>query len=449
MNGAPTLWDFLPFILKGVPVTLEVTFLSMMLAIPVSIILALGRTSHNPLFHWPAGFVIELFRGSSALVQLFWAFYVLPFFGINLPPMMAGVIVLGLNEGSYFSEVVRAGIKAVPAGQREAALTLGFSPAYRFFRIILPQALPIMIPPFGNALVTMLKFTSLVSLVTIQDLSFRANLAATSLGESGAVYGIVIVLYFVLAKMLSMGSRRLELRVNRASGRPATASVRRPVNALTWDWKFTLAIIPDLLTGLQITIFATLLGSLLAFALGLVWALIRLGRIPVLTPAVDFFVDFVRGTPLLIQVYFFFYVFPNWGVSLPALTTGILGIGLFYSASSAEIYRAGIEDLPPGQWEAALTLGLPLRHVWLGIVLPQVGRAILPMLGNQVVAMFKETSVLSTITVVEMLSQAKSIGSFEFRYVEPLTMAGIFYFVISYGAARALRTLEERHAVQG
>src|ERR1700722_5471375 len=135
MISQSTFWDYLPFILMGIPVTLEVTVLAMAVAIPVSVILALGRNSQSALLRWPAGFIIELFRGSSSLVQLFWAFYVLPFFGINLPPLIAGVLVLGLNEGSYLSEVFRASLEAVSPGQREAAQTLGFSPLYRFFRI--------------------------------------------------------------------------------------------------------------------------------------------------------------------------------------------------------------------------------------------------------------------------------------------------------------------------
>jgi len=232
MNSAGSLWGYLPFLLMGIPVTLEITFLAMAVAIPVSVILAVSRNSRLAMLRWPAGFVIELFRGSSALVQLFWAFYVLPFFGINLPAMIAGVLVLGLNEGSYFSEVVRAGINAVSPGQREAAVTLGFSPLYRFFRITLPQALPIMIPPFGNALVTMLKFTALVSLVTIQDLSFRANLIGTSLGRSGPVFGLIIIIYFILALILARGAKLLEHHVNRRVGRDlarVTGATHSPV----------------------------------------------------------------------------------------------------------------------------------------------------------------------------------------------------------------------------
>ncbi len=216
-----------------------------------------------------------------------------------------------------------------------------------------------------------------------------------------------------------------------------------------WDWQFTWSIVPDLLTGLRLTILATMFGSIVSFALGLVWTLIRLARIRRVTPVVEFFVQFVRGTPLLVQLYFLFYIFPGWGVSLSAFATGVLGLGVCYSAYTTEIYRAGIENLPAGQWEAALTLGLPIRRVWLGIVLPQSIRTILPILGNQVIGMFKESSLLSTITVMELLAQGTNIGSINFRYVEPLTMVGALYFVISYTAARLVRGSEARDAVYG
>ena len=219
MTPPKSLWDYLPFLLGGVPVTLEVTFLAMAIAVPVAIVLAIGRKSPHAVVRWPAGFVIELFRGSSALVQLFWAFYVLPLFGLSLPPLVCGVLVLGLNEGSYMSEIVRAGLDAIPKGQREAAVTLGLPAHYRFFRIILPQALPLMVPPFGNELITVLKFTALVSLVTIQDLSFRASLIGDTLGQSGPVFGLTIVVYFVIALFLGGLMRLIERTVARRTGR--------------------------------------------------------------------------------------------------------------------------------------------------------------------------------------------------------------------------------------
>lgn len=216
-----------------------------------------------------------------------------------------------------------------------------------------------------------------------------------------------------------------------------------------WDWSYAWSVVPTLLSGLKITILATLLGSLFAFILGLLWTLIRLARIPVASAVAEFIVQFVRGTPFLVQLYFLFFVLPYWGIVLPPLTTGIIGLGIFSSVYSAEIYRAGIENVRAGQWEAALTLGLPIRRVWLGIILPQAIRTILPVLGNQVIAMFKETAQLSTITVFEMMLAAKNVSSINFRFIEPLTLAGAFYFTISYTAARIVRKWEGDHAVSG
>lgn len=219
MSGLKDFWDFLPFLLQGVPVTLELTFAAMAVALPISVLLAVARNAPFAVLRWPAGFVVEFFRGSSALVQLFWAYYVLPFFGINLPPLAAGILVLGLNEGAYFSEVVRAGLNAVPKGQREASITLHLPAGYRFFRIILPQALPIMIPPFGNAMVTMLKFTALASLVSIHELSFHASMIRSSTGLSAPVYSTTLLIYFVLALLLAGLVKLLERSVNRRAGR--------------------------------------------------------------------------------------------------------------------------------------------------------------------------------------------------------------------------------------
>ena len=219
MGATQTLATYLPFLAKGILVTLELTLLAMLLAIPVAFLLAAGRMAVSRTARWIAGFVIETFRGTSALVQLFWAFYVLPFFGIELAPLWAGVIVLGLNEGSYFAEVIRPALTSVVAGQRDAAIALHLPRRYRFFRIILPQALPVIIPPFGNSLVGMLKFTSLVSLVTIQDLSFRANMIRATLGESGPVYGLTLLIYFALAMAMVAGVKRLERFANARAGR--------------------------------------------------------------------------------------------------------------------------------------------------------------------------------------------------------------------------------------
>lgn len=211
-----------------------------------------------------------------------------------------------------------------------------------------------------------------------------------------------------------------------------------------WDWGFALQTLPTLFRGLVFTLEATFFGSLLAFALGIVWALARLAEVPVVSPAVRLWVEFVRGTPLLIQLYFLFFIFPSYGVTLPALETGIIGLGIYYSSYASEVYRAGIEAVPRGQWEASLALGLPLLRVWARIVLPQAMRFAIPVLGNYVISMFKESAILSTISVLELIGQANIIGAETARYVEPLTMAALIFLVISYPAARLVRLLEAR-----
>jgi polar amino acid transport system permease protein len=216
------------------------------------------------------------------------------------------------------------------------------------------------------------------------------------------------------------------------------------MSGFDWNWQFALDTLPALLKGLRFTLEATFFGSLIAFVLGLLWAVARLSEVPVASQAVRLLVEFLRGTPLLIQLYFLFYIFPTYGVTLPALQTGILGLGLYYSAYASEVYRAGIESVPRGQWEAALALGLPLSRMWGRIVVPQAMRFATPVLGNFVISMFKESAILSTITVLEVIGQANILGAETARYIEPFTMAGLLFLAISYPAARLVRLMEAR-----
>jgi polar amino acid transport system permease protein len=209
-----------------------------------------------------------------------------------------------------------------------------------------------------------------------------------------------------------------------------------------FDWQFAWRILPDLLRASRYTVGITLAGFLIALAFGLVLALLRRSRMRVLSWPASFFIEFIRSTPLLIQLYFLFYVLPDYGLTLSALATGTLGIGLHYSSYVAEVYRSGLNAVPRGQWEAAKALSLSPWHAYRKIILPQAVRPILPALGNYLVAMFKDTPVLSAITVVELMLQAKNIGSQTFRYIEPITMAGLFFLLVSVSVALLVRRLE-------
>ncbi|MGE8682521.1 MAG: ectoine/hydroxyectoine ABC transporter permease subunit EhuD, partial [Achromobacter marplatensis] len=157
-----------------------------------------------------------------------------------------------------------------------------------------------------------------------------------------------------------------------------------------------------------------------------------------------FVIEFVRSTPLLVQMYFLFSVLPLTGAQMSPLTTGIVALGLHYAAYCAEVYRAGIEAVPRGQWEAATALNMSRWRTAIGVVLPQAIPPVVPALGNYLVAMFKDTPLLSAITVVELLQQSKMIGSATFRYTEPLTLVGLLFLALSLVAAWGVRGLEAR-----
>ncbi|CAN5228658.1 ectoine/hydroxyectoine ABC transporter permease subunit EhuD [soil metagenome] len=213
---------------------------------------------------------------------------------------------------------------------------------------------------------------------------------------------------------------------------------------MIWDWAYTWDILPLLLRGLIVTVQATLVGSVVAMVLGLVLALLRRSQLAVVRIVTGGFVEFIRSTPLLVQLYFLFFVLPSLGITLSGFQAGVIGLGVHYATYTSEVYRAGIEGVPRGQWEAATALNLPTSRVWRSVILPQAIPRVLPALGNYVIAMFKETPLLSAITVLEMLAAAKGIGNQTFRYLEPLTLVGLLFLVVSLPASFTVRRLERR-----
>jgi polar amino acid transport system permease protein len=217
---------------------------------------------------------------------------------------------------------------------------------------------------------------------------------------------------------------------------------------LDWNWAFAWETLPMLLGALRVTVSATLLGMTLAMVVGLGLALLRRsGKRWVSWPAATF-IEFVRSTPLLVQIYFLFYVAPSFGVRMSPFMTGVLALGIHYSTYLSEVYRAGIDGVPRGQWEAARALNFSPGRTFFAVVLPQAIPPIIPALGNYLVAMFKDTPLLSTITVLEILYVARDIGSQTFRYVEPLTLVGVLFLVVSLVAALGIRTVERKFQVR-
>jgi len=206
----PQFQIFLPGLLEGAWMTVRIAALGCALAVACGVMAALLRLYGPPPLRWLARAYIEVFRGTSALVQLFWLFFVLPYFGISLDPFTVAVMTLGLNVGAYGAEVVRGAIQSVPRGQWEAGTALNMTRSQMLKRIILPQAVVAMIPPWGNLFIELLKATALVYLITITDLAFKAQQMNQTTLRTVEIFSLVLVIYLCIALVITQGMRTLE-----------------------------------------------------------------------------------------------------------------------------------------------------------------------------------------------------------------------------------------------
>jgi polar amino acid transport system permease protein len=210
---------------------------------------------------------------------------------------------------------------------------------------------------------------------------------------------------------------------------------------VNFSWSYAWSILPALLRGAEVTLFATLGGMAFALAFGLAVAAAQFtGTTPRLLARS--YMQFMRNTPLLVQLYYFYYILPAFGLRMSALATGILALGLNYGAYISEVYRAGLEAVPEGQWTAAAAIGMRPITAWRRVILPQALRRVMPVLGNYAIAMFKDTPLLMTISVVELVAAAKSAGDASYRYLEPFTIAGAIFLILSYPAGLGVRRFE-------
>jgi polar amino acid transport system permease protein len=214
-----------------------------------------------------------------------------------------------------------------------------------------------------------------------------------------------------------------------------------------WDWDYAWKVLPDLLEAFfKYTLGITVAAGIIAFTLGLVFALGRRSDNKLISRTTFGIVEFVRSTPVPVQLFFVYYGLSSLGYNISALLAGILVLGIHYACYMSEVYRAGIDAIPPGQWEACVALSLSPQRTWRAVVLPQVIRRILPSAGNQIIALFKETPFLIVIGVTEMVFTAGQFGSASLRFTEPYTIAGLIFLAASYPTSVLMRKLEARLA---
>ncbi len=222
---------------------------------------------------------------------------------------------------------------------------------------------------------------------------------------------------------------------------------------IEWDtssnWAFAVSIFPILLKGLWVTLQATAVGFIVAAILGLLLAALKSSRLRIISWPARLVTEFLRDTPLLVQLFFLYYVLPEYGIVLPAFLTGALALGVQYSAYMSEVYRGGIESVAHGQTEAARALDLSALRIFRIIILPQAIPRIIPAMGNYLVSIMKDVPVLSVVSILEMLNVAKIIGDRTFNYLIPLSMVGGLYLVLTLCAAAAIRQLDRRLPKRG
>ena len=209
-----------------------------------------------------------------------------------------------------------------------------------------------------------------------------------------------------------------------------------------WRWDFTWEILPRLILATGNTLLAAGLGYAIAVVLGLIFALAQRTPSRVLTRIVREAVEFIRSTPLVLQIFFIFYVGPQFGLRLSPWTAGMIAIGLHYASYLSEVYRGGLESVPKGQWEAATSLNLSTARTYFRIIIPQALPPSLAGMGNYLVGIFKDTPMLSVIGVAELMHTATAIGSETYRYLEPYTLVGIIFLAISLPTAAGIRMFE-------
>ena len=213
---------------------------------------------------------------------------------------------------------------------------------------------------------------------------------------------------------------------------------------MEWSWEVAFDVLPQLAKGVIITVEATIVASLLAYVLGLGIAILKMSKSKLLRVVLYWITEFIRRTPILVQLYIVFYVLPDYGIFFEAFTCGVLVLGVHFSTYTSEVFRAGIDNVPKGQWEAARSLNYNGYQTWKNVILPQAIPPMIPPLANYLITMFKETPLLAAITVVELFRAADQYSNSHYKYLEPMTLVGVFFLIVSIPSAILAMKLEKK-----
>ena len=474
-------------LMHGFLTTIRLSIWASLLAAIIGVVIGLCRTTSNLFLRMTARAYVELIRNIPPLVFLFIFYFfissqIMPLLNLNgfireaapgtiatieflfgptklLEPLVAGIIALAMFEAAYVAEIVRAGVQSIHRGQWEAAQAVGLTRLQVLRYVILPQAIKRVVPPLANQFISLIKDSSIISLISIQELTFMAQeviISTTRIFEVWITTAVFLLcdLPGFLAVVFASGAAHGHWGRDRQVMNTMSAEVLRPrslmrlwrrarrrspiidtlqfaaLSALViwlavrgadamgyrWQWyrvpKLIYRVIDGdliwgpLMKGLFVTLELTLWSVLLTVVIGVIAALLRLADSIVSRGVARCYLELIRNTPLLVQLFLFFYILaPILGMD--RFWTGVVALAFFEGAHAMEIFRAGIQSVPRGQWEAARSIGLGSYHTYRHVVMPQALRLVLPPLTSLIINLIKHSAIVSAIAIADLTTEGR------------------------------------------
>ena len=421
------------------------------LTVEVALATIAGRRGDRPRARHRAGDALEagryrhhvfvdIFRTLPQLVVIVFLYFGLPYADIQLSPFAATMLALGAVLAAFATEIFWAAIQAVPQGQWDAARSLGLGFLRILFLVILPQAIRIAVPLLTNRAIAITKGTALGTAVVLPELLGRAQ-SAMAIAANPSPLTLAAALYLLFFVPLVVASRWLEgLGPQGTEGGTEMEALQLFLDNFA-DWDSFVRIWPLLWQGLQLTVLLAVVTLPIAVAAGLLIAILYSFHNKALNVALLIWIDLFRSFPVLVLLILIFYGLPFLGLKLPSFAACVLALTLNNSGYYGEIFRAGIESIPPGQREAARALGLhPLQVIFL-VILPQAIARVLAPLASNSLELVKTTSIAALVALPELLRSAR-VAQEQTYNPTPLTAAAIIFFVLLWPFARWVAKLE-------
>ena len=432
-----SVFDSWRFLLGGLGLTLALSFLTMLCSLVLGGAIGLARCYGPQWLRVPLVFYIDSMRSVPVLVVLVWTYFALPLItGVTLPPFWAALVALTAQIAAYVAEIVRAGVTSIRAGQTRAAFALGMSRAQTIRTIILPQAT-------GTH----------AAGIRLDPVDHHQGHRHRRRDRGARIYEPVADRCRTrLPPDRGFHCRYGGLLRRFVSGHPhrghglCAPCPSRPI--MNFDWSVVSRNAGVLLEGTELTILLAVTTMVIAIPGGILLALMRLSGVRAFSAASASFVELFRNLPLILVIYTAYYILPvTTGLSFSPIATAIVALSLNVSAYNGETFRAGIASIRRGQTEAAYALGMTRWQTMRDIVLPQAVRRVLPVLASTWVSLFKDTSLVSVISVSELAYTSMRIRAQTYRVLEMLTAMAAIYWLLGYPQAKLVDWINRRYGM--